>query len=90
MVEVVTGIVGVVTGMVGIVTGMGNCHGRVVRLELLRGIVGVITGVVGDVKFVTGVFVVTEESMVLGRIPFHILMGIIIGVFSLSRLSRDG
>ena len=82
-----TGIVGVVTGMVGIVTGMGNCHGRVLRLELLQGIVGVITGVVGDVKFVTGVFVVTEESMALGRIPFHIPMGIIIAVFSLSRLS---
>ena len=84
MVEVVTGIVGVVSGMVGIVTGMGNCYGRVVRLELLRVIVGVITGVVRHVKFVTGVFVVTEGSMALGRIPFHILIGIIIGVFSLS------
>ena len=97
MVEVVTGIVGVVTGMVGIVTGMlgivtgmGNCHRRVGRLELLRGIVGVITGVVGDIKFVTGVFVVTEWSMALGRIPFDSLMGIIIGVFYLSRLSWDG
>ena len=57
---------------------------------MLRGIVGVITGVVVDVKVVTGVFVVTEESMALGRIPSHILIRIIIGVFSLSRLSRDG
>ena len=48
-------------------------------------IVGVITGVVVDVKFVTGVFVVTEGSMALTRIPFHILIGIIMGVFSLSR-----
>ena len=90
IVGVVTGMLGIVTGMVGIVTRMGNCRGRVVCLELLRGIVEVITEVVEDVKFVTGVFVVTEGSMALGRIPFHILIGIIIGVFSLSRLSWDG
>ena len=67
-VEVVSGIVGMVTGMVCIVTGMRNCNSRVVHLELLWGIVEVITAVVADIKFVTGVFVVTERSMALGRI----------------------
>ena len=83
MVEVVTGIVVVVAGMPSIVNAIENCHGRVVRMELLRGIVGVIMGVVVDVKVVTGVFVVTAGSMTLGRIPFHILLSIIIAVFAL-------
>ena len=87
MVEVVTSIVGVVTVMVGIVTGMGNSHSRVMHLESLRGRVGVITAVLVDVKFVTGVYVVVEQSMVLGRIPFYILMGIMIALFLLSSLS---
>ena len=90
MVVDVTCILGVVTGRVGIVIGMGNCCRRVPRLESLWVIVVLIILGVVDVKFVIGVFVVIEVSMALGRIPFHMLIVIIIAMFPLSSLSRHG
>ena len=83
MVEVDTGILGIVIRMLGIVIGYGIVTGRFCHCSSYGHRWACYRSGRGC-QFVPAVPLVTAASMVLGRIPFHILIGFINGVFSLS------